>query len=276
MRELQGGIENRLDLTRAIDANDRGDENISDCKSLPAPDFGTDMSDATRVPSVMIPTWLLKSCRSLDLAHGFVLVYACLLRLAATNHLENGASFALALSADIATSLGLTASYVRRGMAALQRVGLIGRKDDFVLFGAHPTMGSTPVVADGLIDVEGQWSNDAFYLPATIACLSSNVLSASAKLFFAILRRYEKRYYGQVTAKQATLGSELGVGTRQVQTHVAQLERLGFIDVEDRRRYRRPNVIHTHILPNPLVGETRQTARARAIGRRDALKQRYK
>ena len=157
----------------------------------------------------------------------------------------------------------LTPSYVRRVLNALRGLELIQEVGELNLFLAHPLMGAASPSPDGTaLDVQGLWANDSFFIPRTIASVPSQDLSSAEKLFFAVLRRCEeKRWHHKVTAKQQTLGNELGIGTREVQKLVAALEAKGLVDVQDRRRYGRTNVMRTHVR-TPWVGRTRAAARS--------------
>lgn len=220
--------------------------------------------------TIMIPRWLVQANAQHGAAYGVLLVYGVLLLFAADHHLDEvpRTSYCNALTADVARRLGLTPSYVRRVLHDLERLKLIQRDGDFTLFCAHPWMGAAtaPEVVT-FLDVEGRWATDAFYLPATIARLRRRELGTGEKVFFAVLRRYEKRRWGVIAAKQRTLGLELGIGDRQVQKFVAKLKAKGLLDVEDRRRYRRANVMRTHVR-TPLAGKTGEGARAESSRQR--------
>lgn len=238
-------------------AQDRGD---------PTPAGLEDSNDPiTMTPdgSILIPRWLLRANAQHDVGYGLLLVYGVLLLFAADHHLDQvpRASYCNASPADVARRTGLSTSYVRRALRDLERLKLIARDGDFTLFCAHPWMGGGTAPEEvTFLDVEHRWATDAFYLPARIARWRTRELGAGEKIFFAICRRYESRSWGVIAAKQRTLGLELGIGDRQVQKFVAKLKAKGLLDVEDRRRYRRPNVMHTRVRA-PVAEKTEEGAR---------------
>lgn len=219
--------------------------------------------------AVMLPGWLFRACARREIGHGGLLAYGAMLLLACHQHVtllgEHRASCCFAMPSDVGRIVGLTPSRVRRILHELAEHGLIEVRGEMKLFLPHRWIET--VVDDErpleslALDVAERWGSDAYYLPRTIARLPTAVLTPGEKTFFALVRRYEKRWHGKVTAKQVTLGDELGIGPRQVQKFVASLEKKGLLDVELRRKLRRPSFMHTHVR-TPWLDKTREEARA--------------